>query len=101
MTHVLYWFVGRKGPVKTIDFYRLIGTFGLASVCGILSTLVYRYWEQPSNRIVGLISCSLITAGTVLLVLAILPYGRQALRDVFHSAGLLWKTTSEAPSQVS
>jgi len=101
MTNVTYWFVGRKGPVKTIDFYRIIGTFGLASGCGILSSLAFRHWEQPSSPIVGIICCTLITAVTVLFVLALLPSGRHALRDVFRSTALLWKTNSEATPQVS
>jgi len=93
-THIVYWWVGRKGPVKTVDFYRIIGTFGLASACGIISSLAYRYWEQPSNPFVGIFSCSLIMAGTMLLGLVIFPYGRQALRDVVQSVALLRKVAS-------
>lgn len=98
MTHFVYWYVTRKGPVRILDFYRVIGTFGLPSACGVLASLAFRYWEQPTSPIVGVVSSTLITGATVLVVLLILPSGRNALKDVFRATALLWKTPSQATS---
>ena len=98
MTHFVYWYVTRKGPVKIRDFYKIIGTFILPSACGILASLAFRNWAQPTNAFAGVLSCTLITLLAVVIVLLVLPSGRNALKDVFRSTSLLWKTPSQATS---
>jgi len=96
LTHMVYWYMGRKGPVRMSDMYRVIGTFGSATGCGILAALAYRHWFQPSNPIFGVLVCGLILGTTVIAVLSLLPSGRRALRDVIRASTLLWKPKSEA-----
>lgn len=96
LTHLTYWWAARKGPVKTIDFYRIIGTFGLASVGGGLASLAFRYWQQPTNALFGIVASTVITGVTTFLILTLLPSGRSALKDVLHTITMLRK--SAAPS---
>lgn len=91
LTHLTYWWVAKKGPVKILDFYRVIGTFGIASLGGMAASIAFRYWQHPTNAFVGIIACSIITGTTTLLILSLLPSGRSALKDVFHAAALLRK----------
>lgn len=96
LTHLTYWWVGRSGPVRTLDFYRVIGTFGLASVSGIAASLAFRYWQHPTNALVGIAACTVITGATTLLVLGLLPSGRSALKDVLHAFALLRRHSTPA-----
>jgi PST family polysaccharide transporter len=86
---ILYWFVGRKGPVRMMDFYRTMAPFVLASICALLATLAFRRWSSVTSG-VWIIPISLvITAVTTILILAVIPAGRRALYDVKNSALLL------------
>jgi O-antigen/teichoic acid export membrane protein len=86
---LLYWFVGRSGPVRTSDFYKTIAPFVLASVCALLASLAFRRWVGVNSGILTILICATITAVTTLLVLAIIPAGRKALYDVKNSYLLL------------
>jgi PST family polysaccharide transporter len=86
---LLYWFVGRSGPVKTMDFYRLLGPFTAASACALGACLLFRRFIGDVNPIVGFLTCGIIVAITTLLALAVLPQGRKALADIKHSLMLL------------
>ncbi len=86
---LLYWFVGRIGPVRTIDFYRTIAPFVLASLCALLAALAFRRWSSVSSGLWTISICSIITAVTTVLTLAIIPAGRIALYDVKNSFLLL------------
>jgi O-antigen/teichoic acid export membrane protein len=97
MTHFVYWYATRRGPVRILDLYKIILTFGLPSGFGILASLAFRYWQQPTNPLIGVLASALITGATVVLVLLILPSGRHALRDVLHTATLLWKRPAQVP----
>ena len=96
LAHVTYWWAARKGPIKTLDFYRIIGTFGVALVGGAVASLAFRYWQQPTNPLIGIIACSVITGATTLLLLSLLPSGRRALKDVLHTVILLRKSSVSA-----
>jgi PST family polysaccharide transporter len=86
---LLYWFVGREGPVRAMDFYKTIAPFVFASLCALLASFAFRRWIGVSGGFWTILSCSIITAVTTLLTLAILPAGRKALRDVKSSSLLL------------
>jgi O-antigen/teichoic acid export membrane protein len=96
LIHVTYWYVGKKGPVRTLDIYRIIGTFALPSICGMGASFAFRYWYQPTNPWLGILECLVITGITTLLVLTILPSGRNALRDVLRAVALL-RSSSASP----
>lgn len=86
---LLYWFVGRKGPVRTIDFYKTMAPFVLASVCALAAALAFRRWSGVSSGFWTIAICSIITAITTILTLALIPAGRRALYDVKNSSLLL------------
>jgi O-antigen/teichoic acid export membrane protein len=93
---LLFWFVGRKGPVRTRDFYVTIAPFTLASLAALAACAGVRNFVSFQNPILGLITL-FITTGTVALVcLGALPAGRLALADIKRTAGLLLKQRQEA-----
>lgn len=87
---LLYWFVGRTGPVRTIDFYKTIAPFVVASLVALLSGLAFRRWGGFSSGVGTILASALITAITTFITLAIIPAGRQALYDVKTSSLLLF-----------
>ena len=86
---LLYWFVGRRGPVRTVDFYRTMAPFVCSSLCALVASLAFRKWSNITSGTWTIVSCSIITAAMTLLVLAIIPAGRRALQDVKNSLLLL------------
>lgn len=88
---LLFWFVGRKGPVRTIDFYRTIAPFTLASLLALGLAIVFRNFTEINNPVVGLITLFFITGAVTLLTLGALPAGRLALSDVKNTLGLVFK----------
>jgi PST family polysaccharide transporter len=93
---LLYWFVGRKGPVRTMDFYRTMAPFVLASVCALGAALAFRQLSGVSSGVPTILICAIITAVTTFLTLAVIPSGRKALYDVKNSSALLFGKQSES-----
>jgi PST family polysaccharide transporter len=86
---LLYWFVGRSGPVRTSDFYRLLAPFTGASLFSLVVCLAFRKFVFITNPIVGCAVCALIIAITLPLALLLMPAGRKALADIKYSMLLL------------
>lgn len=86
---LLYWFVGRRGPVRTMDFYRTMAPFVCASVCALIASLAFRRWGNVNSGLWTIAICLIITAITTFLVLAVIPAGRAAIQDVKNSLLLL------------
>lgn len=80
-TPILFWLVGRAGPVRTRDFYHTMAPAACASLCALAALLAFRQWVEVSNPLVGLTIALGITAGITLSVLALLPSGRSAIQD--------------------
>jgi PST family polysaccharide transporter len=93
---LMYWFVGRTGPVRTVDFYRLIAPFACASTSALLACLAYRVLAHPTNPLIGCLVSMVITVATTLVVLSLLPAGRSALWDIKRTV-LLLITTKQGP----
>ena len=93
---LMYWFVGRKGPVRTGDFYKLLAPFILASSAGICACLAFRHFFNVGNPLVGLAVCGSLIVVTNLLVLLLIPSGRNALADVRSSVLLLRPENNDA-----
>ncbi|HEY8225739.1 MAG TPA: lipopolysaccharide biosynthesis protein [Pyrinomonadaceae bacterium] len=93
---LLYWFVGRTGPVRTIDFYKTIAPFVLASVCALLAALAFRRWSGVSSGFWIVSICLLITVVITFFTLMLIPAGRTALWDVRNSIRLLFGNTQES-----
>jgi PST family polysaccharide transporter len=86
---LLFWFVGRKGPVRTRDFYRLLAPFTLASLFSLAACIAFRRFVVISHPLLGLVVCGTIVTITTPLVLVIMPAGRKALADIKNSLTLL------------
>jgi PST family polysaccharide transporter len=86
---LMFWFVGRTGPVRTRDFYQLLGPFTCASIAALLACLGFRALVSLENPLIGSAICFAITCITTLLVLFLLPAGRAALNDVKRTVQLL------------
>jgi PST family polysaccharide transporter len=92
---LMYWFVGRTGPVRTMDFYRLLLPFTLAAVLGILACLAFRRFTTVASPVVGVAACLGLIAAANLLVLSLTSSGRAALRDIKNSLLLMRPTRSK------
>jgi O-antigen/teichoic acid export membrane protein len=86
---LMYWFVGRTGPIRTMDFYRLLAPFTLAAGAGILACMAFRRFFQVGNPVVGVAACFSLIAAANLVVLSLTSSGRAALRDIRDSLLLL------------
>ena len=93
---LLFWFVGRTGPVRTRDFYRTIAPFTLASLLALAVSYGVRNLFAFHNPIVGLITLFLTTGAVTLLCLGVLPAGRLALADIRKTVALILKQRQEA-----
>lgn len=86
---LLFWYVGRKGPVRAGDFYRAV----VAPACAFLATLAALFGLRgilPGvHPVAGLAAALGITACATLLVLASMPNGRTALQDLKSTLFLL------------
>jgi PST family polysaccharide transporter len=91
-TPLLFWYVGRRGPVRTIDFYRTIAPVSAASVCSLATLFLCRPWVTAVSGLVARLSIALgITVVVSLLVLSALPAGRLAMRGLKETLLLLLK----------
>ena len=86
---LLYWFIGRSGPVRMGDFYRLLAPFTGASIFSLLACIVFRRFVGIPNPLIGFVACGIIVAITTPLFLALMPAGRKALIDIKNSMLLL------------
>jgi PST family polysaccharide transporter len=95
---LLYWFVGRRGPVRTMDFYRTMAPFVMASFVAMLATLAFRKWGALESGFWTLLVSLVITAATTFITLAAMPAGRKALNDVRLSGLLLFNKKARLSS---
>lgn len=96
-TPLLFWYVGRRGPVRAGDFYRTIAPSVCASMCALVVLLICRQWLEGFQHLVSrLIIAFVFTIGVSLLVLAALPAGRAAMQNFKEMLLLLLKRKSSA-----
>ncbi|HKY42108.1 MAG TPA: lipopolysaccharide biosynthesis protein [Pyrinomonadaceae bacterium] len=86
---LMFWFIGRSGPVPTADFYRLLAPYTGASVLVFLACMAFRSIVPVQNPLVGLVSCSVIGGVAALGTLLLMPAGRSALIDIKNSLHFL------------
>lgn len=92
---LLFWFVGRTGPVRTKDFYRTIAPFTFASVMALAGSVAIRNLADIHNPILGLITLFITTGAISLLCLGALPAGRLALSDIKKTIVLMLRQRRE------
>jgi PST family polysaccharide transporter len=81
-TPLLFWFVGRKGAIRTSDFYRTIAPSACASLCALAVLAVSRQWlGMIHSAILRLGLAFAMTAVVSLIVFAVLPAGRLAIQN--------------------
>jgi PST family polysaccharide transporter len=96
-TPLLFWYVGRSGPVRSADFYRTIAPAFCASVCSLAALLICRPWlEVLPSLITRLGIAFLIAAAVSLLIFSALPAGRLAMRSFKETLLLLVKRDRES-----
>jgi len=93
---LMYWFVGRTGPIRTKDFYKLMTPFAAGSLVGICACILFRQLVPVVNPIWQLTAYSCVLAATNFLVLSAIPSGRSALGDIKNSISLLRPTRPAA-----
>lgn len=81
-TPLLFWYIGRKGPVRTSDFYRACIPAAIASVSIAGSLFILRQMSVISNPYLGLGISLVLSIIVGLISLFMFPSGRNALRDV-------------------
>ena len=89
VTPLLFWFVGRQGPVRTSDFYRASIPVVFAAACVLAVLLAVRRWLFITKPLTGLALNFAITVVITLMALFVLPKGRTALRDFRKMFALL------------
>ena len=87
--HLLYWFAGRSGPVRTLDFYRVMTPIAAASALGAVAALLFRQLTNIQSPILGCIVCAAIVLSVTAFTLYFIPAGRRALGDIKSLLGLL------------
>ncbi|HEV7744023.1 MAG TPA: lipopolysaccharide biosynthesis protein [Pyrinomonadaceae bacterium] len=93
---LMFWFVGRTGPVRTMDFYRLLAPFAAAATFGILASVAFRYFFKVGNPVLGIAVCFSLIAAANLIVLSLTTAGRAALLDIKNSVLLLRPVRAKA-----
>ena len=98
-TPLLFWYVGRRGPVHTGDFYRTIAPAFSASLCSLAALLFCRPWLELLRSLTARLTLAFgITVVAAILMLAALPTGRLAMRSFKEMLWLMVK--KESPSAI-
>jgi PST family polysaccharide transporter len=79
------WWVGRRGPVRTLDFYKTSAPFAVSAIIAGIAVYAFHYFAHPVHELVGLIIGFCITVVVFLAALSAGKAGRAALRDVMVS----------------
>lgn len=78
---LLYWWVGREGPVHALDFYRAIVPAAAAAACVLAALFGLRQWALFTSPLAQLAAAALVAGVVAPTVLLAIPAGRRALRD--------------------
>lgn len=91
ITPLLFYWVGRTGPVRPRDFYVTVAPAFFAAL-GVLGTLfLFRRSGVIISPLAGLAASLGIACAVALLFLYTIPSGRRALRDFVDVAGIVLK----------
>ena len=100
-TPLLFWYIGRRGPIRAADFYRTIAPAAVAALCSLAVLFACRPWlEALSGMGPGLIPklsvAFAVTLVVSVLVFSALPAGRLAMRNLKDTLLLLVKRGGES-----
>ncbi len=89
VTPLLFYWVGRTGPVRPRDFYVTVTPAFCAAIAVLVVLLMFRGWGIIVNPIASLAVSLGIACAVALLVLYTIPSGRRALRDFGEVADIV------------
>ncbi len=96
-TPLLFWYVGRRGPIRASDFYRTIAPSAGASLCSLALLFSCRPWLHSVAGLILRLSVAFgLTVGVSLVVFSALPAGRLAMQSFKETLLLLLKRDSES-----
>lgn len=96
-TPLLFWYIGRSGPIRASDFYHTITPSAAASLCALGAVVVARPWLANMSWLVGRLSVAFaITIAVTLLIFAALPTGRKAIRNLTEVLLLIVKRNPQS-----
>ena len=81
ITPMLFYWVGRKGPVRPRDFYVTVAPAFCAALGVLAALFLFRRSGIIVRPIAGLLASAVIAAAVALLLLYAIPAGRRALLD--------------------
>jgi PST family polysaccharide transporter len=90
-TPLLFWFVGRRGPVNTGELYALVAPFAVVSCTILLALATFRLTVATPSNLLNMFIAAAITGVVGLATLAMLPRGRTALAAARDLPALLSK----------
>jgi PST family polysaccharide transporter len=91
-TPLLFWFAGRRGPVKTADFYVTVAPAFCAALCSLAALLILRPWLSAWPLLIGRLAAAFIIMAIVsVAVFAALPAGRLAMQSFKDMTLMLFK----------
>lgn len=78
-TPLLFWYVGRRGPVSTKDLYFNLIPFALTAITILGSLALFREWGATSSNFLNAAIAGFISLGVGIVTLLIQPHGRSIL----------------------
>jgi PST family polysaccharide transporter len=95
-TPFLFWYVGRKGPIRAGDFYLTIAPAVCAAVSSLIVLVICRPWLGVFEHLITRLTIAgLITFTVSFLTLSMLPTGRRAMQNLKEMLRLLLKGKRE------
>jgi O-antigen/teichoic acid export membrane protein len=81
---LMYWYVGRSGPVRAKDFYAQLAPFVVATIGALLTCLGLRKVVTFDSDLHALLASAFTVFVTTVGVLLVFPRGRSALLELKH-----------------
>lgn len=96
-TPLMFWYIGRSGPVRARDVFVTIGPSICAAACSLAVLTLSRPWLAAfPHAIVRLSIAFALTLAVSLLVFLLLPAGRASIRGLRETISLLRRKESIA-----
>jgi PST family polysaccharide transporter len=81
-TPLLFWFLGRSGPIRSSDYASALLIPAAAAGAAVLGAIAFRSIVGPVNPILGLLGVVISIFAAGMAVLVMLPGGRRLIRDI-------------------
>lgn len=98
---LLFWYVARRGPVRSSDFYRTCALPSITSLVVVLSLLAARSVLSPTRAVIGVIVSLGVAIAVSLVVYGAHPTGRKSLASLIDLLGHLSHTPDTSADEVS